>query len=307
MLPRTRQKADMAWSVNSPGLVTQPSHTQPLHAGRLVTQQESSVLSVIWPDDHWFASQAVSEGIVDYPQPRHPHHFRLGRHFEQLLFCWLRESTALSLIQSNQQVFDHKRTVGEFDLLVACQGQIEHWEVAIKFYLGLNDTSHLHHWHGPNTADRFDLKYHRLVNHQLSLSRNKFGRLALEKLGLQVNRVRAIIKGRLFYPWAQFITNQFDTPEIINPHHEKGWWIDESEIPQHTFKRIVYLEKQHWLSPITYKDRLPIMNYDELGQFLNLPDIEPATHVALLDETGEELSRGFVVKPLWRELASRNQ
>jgi len=289
LLSQSRHKADLDWCINSPGLV----------------HNENS--SVIWPDDNWFKSIHVSEQISNFPQPRHSHHFRLGKHFEELLICWLRQDDEFSLIQANYQVFDKKRTVGEFDFLLSHLGQVEHWEVAIKFYLGLPNTRNANHWHGPNTTDRFDLKYNHLSNHQLKLAGNPFGKQALDALKLKVSTVRCIIKGRLFFPWQQYLSGEFEVPDVINSHHEKGWWIDEADIPDNDFKRIVYLEKQHWLSPITKNDPLMVMDLPRLREFLHSPSIEQATHVALVDESGDEMSRGFIVKPIWRQRAAQNQ
>jgi hypothetical protein len=289
LLSQSRQKADLEWCINSPGLISGDDS------------------SIIWPDDNWFKSIRVSEQITHFPQPRHSHHFRLGKHFEALLICWLQQDDKFSLIEANRQVFEKKRTVGEFDLLLSHLGQIEHWEVAIKFYLGLPDTRKANHWHGPNTTDRLDLKYKHLSNHQLKLTSNPFGKQTLEALKLKVSVVRGIVKGRLFYPWRQYLSGEFEMPDIVNKNHEKGWWIDETDIPNDSFKRVVYLEKQHWLSPITKNDPLVIMDLPQLHKFLQSPQIEQATHVALLDESGNEMSRGFIVKPTWRQRAVQNQ
>lgn len=221
--------------------------------------------------------------------------------------CWLQQDDNFSLIKANHQVFDKKRTVGEFDFLLSHLGQVEHWEVAIKFYLGLPDTRKANHWHGPNTTDRLDLKYTHLSNRQLKLASNPLGQQALDELKLKVSVVRCIIKGRLFYPWPQYSRGEFEVPEIINSNHEKGWWIDEANMTDNDFNRVVYLEKQHWLSPITKNDPLRVMDLPGLREFLQSPGIEQATHVALLDESSNEISRGFIVKPIWRQRAAQNQ
>jgi hypothetical protein len=292
MISNTRLRADLDWCVQSPALIAS-------HPG-----------NVTWPTDQWFAKQVVSSSDVDLPQPRHHHHFRLGQHFEKLLIHWMKSADDLDLLFSNVQVFDHKRTVGEFDFLVNHDGQLEHWEVAIKFFLGLGNGLALNHWHGPNTADRFDTKFKHLVDHQLRLSGNPLGLEKIRSLGLgEIDKpaVRCVVKGRLFYPWEQFVEDQFLHPEVVNPTHGKGWWVEEDKITDdQVFDSVVYLAKQDWLSIITPQHKLPVMNRQMLVEFLQGQEIEQATHVALLDGTGLEVSRGFIVKPIWVERARLN-
>ena len=113
--------------------------------------------------------------------------------------------------------------------------------------------------------------------------------------------VRCVLKGRLFYPWHMFTRRDFQTPDLVNIKHEKGWWIEESEIPDALFGRVTYLPKQNWLSPILSSDGAASMNRKELDKFMRRPETEQATHVALLDENGAEKSRGLIVQPVWIE------
>ncbi|MCB1694297.1 MAG: DUF1853 family protein, partial [Pseudomonadales bacterium] len=132
--------------------------------------------------DAWCAGLALPGRALKLPAPPHPHHFRLGQHFERLLATWLSASPDHELIANNVQVQDGRRTVGEFDFLVRTRQGVEHWEAAIKFYLGCGDGKSLADWYGPNTADRFDIKYERLVSRQLVLSQTEAGQRALREL-----------------------------------------------------------------------------------------------------------------------------
>ena len=129
---------------------------------------------MIWPDLPWYEGLLPhhdSDAEAAPPSPPDAHHFRLGLHFETLIRHWLATSSQYTLIKHNWQVIAHKRTIGEFDLIVRDQltGELEHWELAIKFYLGTGDLSWTH-WYGPNPSDRLDLKTDRLTTHQLTLS-----------------------------------------------------------------------------------------------------------------------------------------
>ena len=276
---------DLAWCLHSPPLVS------------------TGGVDILWPNDAWFASLECSAPQSKMPTPRHPHHFRLGQHFEALLAAWLKASPAFPLREANLQVQDGKRTVGEFDFLVEYEGEVEHWEAAVKFYLGTEDTRRLDHWHGPNTEDRFDVKLKRLVSSQLKLADNPHARALLQQRGINVVRRRCFMKGRLFYPWLQFSTGTVAAPDIANLHHERGWWLPMQDfLPsfENTGSRFVYLPKSLWLAPLMPGDFTDALSAWELQEFLASTQAEQATHVALVSDSAE-ISRGFIVTNQWIE------
>jgi uncharacterized protein len=276
-----RQQRDLAWCIHSPALARQHG------------------TDCIWPDDTWFSTLPVHE-VGSLPLPKHLHHFRLGQHFEKLLQCWFDTVPTYDLRYANLQVNANKRTVGEFDFLLAdrARSTTQHWEAAVKFYLGYGDTSQETNWFGPNTADRFDLKFGHLVEHQLLLSKHPAADALLSDLGLFVDETLCFMKGRLFYPFEQFAARQFSFPDLINPTHCKGWWLpidrfDELDNPGCHF---VYLQKLYWLS--TLQNDLPGMSHEEMKIFL-AQDRQPTTMIAVVDEYGAEISRGFLVDERW--------
>lgn len=278
-----RARRDLAWCLNSPPLA---------RAGG----------NAVWPDDDWFA--ALRPGTpADLPAPKHPHHFRLGQHFESLLVGWLASAPEFDLVAANLQVQDGKRTVGEFDLLVSHAGEVEHWEAAVKFYLGTGDTHRLENWYGPNTSDRFDIKFDRLVTKQLRLADDPPARALLDARGIRVVRSRCFMKGRLFYPWPTFMAGSLQPPDVVNPTHPRGWWMAAADVLptfEATGARFVYLPKSLWLSPLWPGDFGASLSCWELQELLESPHAEQAIHVACVTGAGEE-SRGFIVKNQWFE------
>ncbi|HKI74321.1 MAG TPA: DUF1853 family protein, partial [Pseudomonadales bacterium] len=237
------------------------------------------------------------------PSPKHPHHFRLGQHFEALLNTWLADSAAFQLRAANLQVQDGKRTVGEFDFLVDHDGETEHWEAAVKFYLGTGDTRELANWYGPNTEDRFDIKYNRLISRQLQLASDPHAEALLNVRNIHVHRSRCFMKGRLFYPRAQWMGHAVQPPMVANPTHERGWWLAEGDfLPafEDTGHRFVYLPKQLWLSPLLADDIAAPLSAWEIQELIESPQAEQAIHVAEVTDAGE-ISRGFIVKNQWIE------
>jgi hypothetical protein len=263
----------------------------------------------IWPDSNWYRelTSTLSQLHGSPPLPPRPHHFRLGGYFEELLIWWLKQSHGVNLIEANLAVRTRKRTIGEFDLLVDNGGDMEHWEVAVKFYLGKGDLRQADHWFGPNTADRLDVKLARLTQHQLRLSSHPVARRLLQDKGIALARSRCIMKGRLYYPWDLFAGNDFDHLSKVSPNHEKGWWVSRTDFlkwhaPQSY--RWVFLPKQHWLSTIIPNDRIPEMDFRETRDFVTQPGQPQAIQLAAMID-GREVSRGFVVDERWLERVGR--
>lgn len=283
-----RQQRDLAWCLQSPPLIGKGD------------------ADFFWPDDAWF--NALSLGIAeDLPEPKFPDKFRLGRHFEQLIQFWIHHSPEKSVLDANLQVNTDGRTVGEFDLLVTQDnGRPEHWELAVKFFLATGDYQNPFNWYGPKPDDCLGSKYSRLVEHQLRLSQYPEAQALLKKMGITIQTMLCFMKGRLFYPYAEFIAGNFRYPDIINPRHEKGWWLPLESLAVHfdDTHRYAILDKQYWLAPV-YQDVIG-QSIADIMALLNLPETQTATLVAILDKQNTEVSRGFVVNGAWLERTHSN-
>jgi uncharacterized protein len=178
---------------------------------------------------------------------------RLGLYFERLWSYWLQHNSRYELLAHNLQVMQDQHTLGEFDFIVrdTHADQIEHWELAVKFYLGVPPLREAHHWFGANTRDRLDLKYCHLVDKQLTLSETLPGRNACLAQGWNVSQRRLISKGRLYYPYTGAPPAVQCAPRCIDPTHENGFWINHSAFLQlaSTFPQAGYhwLERTEWL------------------------------------------------------------
>ncbi|MCY0386334.1 DUF1853 family protein [Robbsia sp. Bb-Pol-6] len=158
---------------------------------------------------------------------------RLGRYAERLLAVWLRQMPDVSVVALNLAVREAKRTLGECDALFrTAPGRLEHWEMAVKFYLRIDplrgtrdepiapvesvgaatDDAALGRFAGCDAyvgvglADRLDWKLRHLVEHQLPLSQ----RAELVALGGGAWQARMFVKGRLFHPLAQWRNTSAD-------------------------------------------------------------------------------------------------
>ena len=280
---QSRSHRDLAWSLQSAPLCTGDAP--------------------LWPDDDWFRTLPTPR-LDEYPHPRDPHHFRLGQHFEALYGAWLGRCEDRRALKANLQVQAGKRTLGEFDPIVEDRGAVEHWELAVKFYLGHGPLEQASAWYGPNTADRLDIKVGRMLEHQLLLSSYPEASALLQRLHIDLERVRCIIKGRLFYPAAIYRTSPsaprtLPRPAFVNPTHEAGWWMTVDE-----FSRLgpgaiyAYLPKSLWLAPLLAGDA-PLLNHGDVCALLSGTRAQHTIHFAIVDDTGIEQSRGFIVNQQW--------
>jgi len=178
-------------------------------------------------------------------------HWKVGVHFEALLHFWLEHHPGYKVLAHNLQVRDAQRTLGAFDFIVRDHdGQPEHWEVAVKFYLQYDDSPEWASWIGPNQRDRLDLKLERMRNHQLPLSGRCEGRAALPALGVhEAPRQQAIVKGMFFAPW-----NRPDRrPRASAPEQATGAWVAAQDFARYASgssgSRWAVRRAPDWLGP----------------------------------------------------------
>ncbi len=209
------------WAIASPPL---------LAASQLPTAQSFSAVEFHQLWQRWPVGLAT--------EPESIGHGRLGRQFEALWQYWLRGNPDWQLCAANLPVRDwarvaasdeHKpvgRVLGELDLLVhsVTDNITEHWELAVKFYLGVGDTRQPQHWLGPNLTDTLASKMRRL-QHQLAITETPAGLATLAAAGVVVSAHRAIVKGRLYYP----LFNREEPPAAADSAHLRGVWATATE------------------------------------------------------------------------------
>ena len=162
---------------------------------------------------------------------------RLGIRFETLLCFWLQDNPdekyhPYRLIRHSLQQIDGAKTLGELDfLLLNTQTQeIEHWEVALKFYLA-EQQYQLPFWYGLNRDDTLEKKLQHFTRKQFQFS---------AVLGHTIQKKYAVIKGQLYLPQPQY----FPIPYWVNQNRRLGIW--SSKIPQ---QPMYHLSRHEWISP----------------------------------------------------------
>ncbi|XID75670.1 DUF1853 family protein [Alkanindiges sp. WGS2144] len=202
---------ELAFSIASPPLLhswpNTPDLTEPINL----------------PDAHFWRMQFEQylprlKQLDQNPHPLEQHMLqlrstRLGIRFEHLLTFWLQDDSyhPFKLIGQSVKRMEGQRTVGELDFLIHNQdtGLIEHWEVAIKFYLG-EAGFFAEDWLGLNRRDSLGRKINHLQQHQFNVNQVN---------DITINTRRAIIKGRLFYP-----PGSLRVPDWVAKQHLHGNW-----------------------------------------------------------------------------------
>ncbi len=291
---------DLAWALASPPLLNpSPADVRWLNAAWCERAFRASY--------NWLAALDQNPGPLLSALARRGDP-RLGSYFEALLAFWLtwEDNPLYRLVGRNLAVRSKNLTLGELDFLVEERqsGELQHWEVAVKFYLGVAPGGVLSQWVGPGLKDRLDLKVQRLLEHQLTLSRTPEGRGLLRHLGLPEPSPVCLLKGRLFYPpgagpdWA---------PHSATANHLAGWWMPQADFLAHyrdAGLHWIRLPKEHWLTEVAP----PVLIGDAqaatalVETLVQTADNRAAAVIGLeRDEDGHfrENTRGFVTPPQW--------
>lgn len=146
---------------------------------------------------------------------------RLGLRFEYLFWFWLQDAEYqqhYQLLAHSHQVIEGKQTRGELDfiLLNVATGQVEHWEVALKFYLAEHDQQ-LAHWYGLNRSDTLARKLNHFSQQQFQFENIQHW---------QIQRRFAVLKGQLYLP-EQHVQTCYE-PQNLKATHTLPHWLNAS-------------------------------------------------------------------------------
>ncbi|GAB2887307.1 DUF1853 family protein [Microbulbifer echini] len=224
---------------------------------------------------------------------------RLGVYFERLWSFAFQHHPDYQLLYQNLPLRSAGRTLGELDFVVHHRpsNRCEHWEIAVKFYLGLPGPF----WVGPGVRDRLDIKLKRMAEHQLPLVQRQSVQPLLTALGIRIEQQWALMPGRLFEPLK---TLNMDSQPLLHSH----WWADlatlrnvleqESDTP---LLRWQQLPKRTWLAPVPPSGSRGIA-FESLYKTLEKADVDQPLCFAVQGLDGET-SRGFIVPTHWAQRA----
>lgn len=216
---------------------------------------------------------------------------RLGHVFERWLLQRLGQHPYLDVCAHNLAIRRGGRTLGELDLVVHDRrnDHFEHWEMTVKFYLGLHDGI----WPGPNPADQFQRKAHHLFTHQFPLSDRSAARLCLADLGVpRIDGKRLLSRGALFYPADRTLA----APADAHPLHTRGLWWSSANLPAHW--QWLPLRREQWLGmkPLSDKGTSLLASTDMLDY---VRSVNRPVMVLGVDPNRPVPQSGFIVSEQW--------
>lgn len=214
---------------------------------------------------------------------------RLGIYAERLLAFFFKDSPQINLITHNLQVIRNGETLGEIDFIIEWKGELYHIELAIKYYLGVDDLSEFKNWIGPSGNDNLAKKLDKVLTHQLALSKEP--------------EVTDIIHNRrlssFFFLKGKFYFNEYkQLPNWINSSAPRGKYSLLSDSTELLMKRChSHILRPNWLSDLTYLqstnlNRLDLQNMEQLiiengGLHLVVSDYPVQTNFVVLDSWPE--------------------
>lgn len=223
---------------------------------------------------------------------------RLGKYFETLWAFYFLHSTRFRVIAQNRQIFSDGETLGELDLIVLDEstGSTIHIELAVKFYLGIGDTTKQSNWHGPGKRDRLDTKIRSLIEKQSTFAQHPIVNEILQTDNISVDGCAVILKGRLFYPVKQ--RNDYLLPQASNPHHLKHKWCTYHDFNLDQGTSYLPLIRSGWMAGQPFDPIRCIHTKKQLDQLINTTEIRlPVSLLGFAD--GVETCRLFVVPDEW--------
>lgn len=276
---------NLAWVLASPSLLSfLPEFNQPLVVfdNAFWRQQYTAYLPRLQ------ALDANPSPLIEF-LAQHKNH-RLGYYFEYLLLFWLldRDFHPFELIRHRATLFHGKITIGELDFLIRNHqtGKIEHWEVAIKFYLGHAPLNDAWRWLGPNDRDSLGRKLKHLAEQQFRFQSWQ---------DYEIEQRCLVVKGRLFYPPSDkpLLQSAGESLSCLAPQHLQGNWllwhefVASAEAAQLQWR---HASRDEWLANQQINKRLP------LAPSSQLPPLHTARPELFLgfNQHGEEQARCFV-------------
>ena len=166
---------------------------------------------------------------------------RLGFVYQHLCTQAFESSPHYKVLLEEVQLSEQGKTLGAIDLIIANQlnQHIEHWEVAVKFYL-----LHQGVWYGPNAHDQLDKKLHRMLSHQLAMSNSDVFRQQYPELNVDAHHL--LMQGRLYInPFHDEQPPNHCLGHKLNSSQINGYWCYYSQadqIPQALYE----LPKVRW-------------------------------------------------------------
>ncbi|MEC7988127.1 MAG: DUF1853 family protein [Myxococcota bacterium] len=287
---------DLAWLIASPSLLA-PSRNLPVISSEEWWSMFLDAFAWIQYEDQNPDSLAR---FIDTPRQ-----YKLGLYAEDLMLYYLEQASPYTVLAHDLQIFQHKRSIGAFDFIIKTpKGTIEHWEMAIKYFLQYEPIPDWSAFVGPGGRDTLRRKMDKILCRQILLGDTPEAKKQLHTLGIPHPQSKRVVSvGKLFgqwnSPWSQAHSGDSQQPT--------GKWIFQKDLRallvQKSSSRWKILLHPKWLAPI-----IGIKSDSFLCSATLRSILETLTHHMMLAELHEgergweEHTRWMVVPNHWTKI-----
>ena len=270
----TKAHRDLWWLLTSPTIIEDNTGFS------FSTQEKETLLPAAW---EWILRDAECptnlQGWIQNPHRQR----KLGLYAEDLLHYYLQWGSPWRVRWHDVQIQENRRSIGAIDFILEKEGEVEHWEMTVKFYLQHKPTGQWTDWVGADQRDSLHKKWNHFYNKQLPLGRHP---ATIERLTL--DNISTPTKSRIWHCGLLF--SEWQAPCVLPIETEFGWtnqkqpmghWIRRKDFIQQFFSskfQWVIREHPNWLAPIESAETLStmdLMEYDLQRGFLMLAEMSP--------------------------------
>ncbi len=310
---------DLAFLLLSPPLL-HPAHPRWHGAVQVFSEAELRVWRS-WLLVQDMAPAALERYLAQMHDGQSASNLRLGHYAEHLLAFALSnapQELSITLLARNVPLRSKngtRDTLGELDFVLERQGHVEHWELAVKFYLcagtkSLEDFVSPAALGAPKTTELNPKARHDTLAYKLAHVFDK--QLALQAMLSEadapefnftapITKSFAYLRGWLFYPGFAAGLSPASTPAAwgLHPQHPHGIWLRQAQAAELKAGSWMELPRLGWLSPARVVRDKATRLYPALAFNSAASDTSLWAQMKKQDDgSRQELQRVFVVPTL---------
>lgn len=287
---------DLSFLIASPSLLDNTSKVPAISSDEWWSWFVSS-MDAIQKDDK--TPQRLNE-LVDTQR-----RYKLGLYAEDLFLYYLEHFSPYEILAHDMQVFIEKRSIGAFDFILRNEdGTIEHWEMAIKYFVQYLPSSDWINFIGPGGKDSLHRKMNKMLGRQILLGDRPAAKEGLIQNGIPLPQKKRIVSvGKLFSHYG----TEFIPPVDGDPNQPTGCWAFLHQftdyIQNKSEYRWAYRKHPYWIAPILTENEAGLMNQMETLRFVQEQEKHAMLSELRKNKNGwEEHRRWFVMPNNWKRV-----
>ena len=253
--------------------------------------------------ENWFLEEDKNPerllAFVDTPRK-----YKLGLYAEDLFLYFLRYGSFYEVLAHDLQIFCGTSCIGAMDFIVQSkEGGVEHWEMAMKYFVQHHPSSDWKDFIGPTGKDNLERKLQKMLQRQLLLSQQNTAIDYLETLGIPKPTTHKIISLGLFF---HHVDHVFIPPISGELNQPTGFWCQKSvflERKNNSASLWFVMRHPKWLAPILTKQKHDLLSIEQLMEvFVSMEDFVMVAEMQCCEQGWEEIQRWIVVVDHWKRI-----